>query len=110
VIFLSILFWLAAFAFVTPFLLYPAGLFLLSRLKPQGHLGNATPNVTLVVSAYNEAACLEGKINNALSLTYPKDRFDIMVISDASDDGTDELVQQFAGPAARFVCVVKRSD
>jgi cellulose synthase/poly-beta-1,6-N-acetylglucosamine synthase-like glycosyltransferase len=93
---LSTLFWLATLAFITPFLLYPATLFLLSRLRPKRPPGKAMPSATLVISAFNEALHIQSKIENALALDYPSHLLQVMVISDASDDGTDELVLKFA--------------
>jgi cellulose synthase/poly-beta-1,6-N-acetylglucosamine synthase-like glycosyltransferase len=54
------------------------------------------PSVTLVISAYNEAEVLDGKIRNALALEYPKDRFEIVVASDGSTDATNEIARSFA--------------
>lgn len=55
-----------------------------------------TPTVSLVISAYNEADVIAQKIENALALDYPPASLDIVVISDASDDGTDEIVRRYA--------------
>ena len=54
------------------------------------------PSVTFVISAYNEAAVIRQKIENALALDYPKARLAVAVISDCSDDGTDEIVRAYA--------------
>ncbi|TWU19994.1 glycosyltransferase family 2 protein [Allorhodopirellula heiligendammensis] len=88
-------FWIAAIAFLTPLALYPLSLWLLSQLKPVRRPGKALPTATLVISAYNEREVIGEKIRNALLLDYPADRFDIMVISDASDDGTDDIIREF---------------
>jgi cellulose synthase/poly-beta-1,6-N-acetylglucosamine synthase-like glycosyltransferase len=58
---------------------------------PDGEL----PSVTLLISAYNEVECIAEKLNNSLSLDYPEDKLSVIVISDASDDGTDETVNAF---------------
>lgn len=61
-----------------------------------------TPPLTLVISAYNEAAVIRKKIENALALDYPTDRREIVVVSDASDDGTDEIVREYASQGVRL--------
>lgn len=66
-----------------------------------------TPPVTLVVSAFNEAAVIGEKIRNCLELDYPADRLQIVVVSDASDDGTDEVVR---GYGARGVELLRMPD
>jgi cellulose synthase/poly-beta-1,6-N-acetylglucosamine synthase-like glycosyltransferase len=77
---------------------YPALLWLLVRLRGERPVQRAsmTPSVSLVISAYNEAPVIRRKIENALSLDYPAGALEIVVISDASDDGTDAIVGEFA--------------
>jgi cellulose synthase/poly-beta-1,6-N-acetylglucosamine synthase-like glycosyltransferase len=55
-----------------------------------------TPPVTLIVSAFNEADVIAAKLDNALALDYPRDLLQIVVISDASSDGTDAIVESYA--------------
>jgi cellulose synthase/poly-beta-1,6-N-acetylglucosamine synthase-like glycosyltransferase len=61
-----------------------------------------TPPLTLIISAFNEAAIIRKKIENALALDYPADRREIVVISDASDDGTDDIVRQYESQGVRL--------
>jgi cellulose synthase/poly-beta-1,6-N-acetylglucosamine synthase-like glycosyltransferase len=63
---------------------------------------NVTPFLSLVISAFNEAAVIRRKLENALRLAYPPDKFEIVVISDASDDGTDDIVREFAAQGVRL--------
>jgi cellulose synthase/poly-beta-1,6-N-acetylglucosamine synthase-like glycosyltransferase len=58
--------------------------------------GTGLPRVSLVISAFNEAAVMREKLENALRLDYPIEALQIVVVSDASDDGTDEIVRAFA--------------
>jgi cellulose synthase/poly-beta-1,6-N-acetylglucosamine synthase-like glycosyltransferase len=51
--------------------------------------------VSIVISAYNEDQVIGKKIENSLSLNYPKDKLEIIVISDCSIDRTDEIVKSF---------------
>lgn len=57
---------------------------------------NIEPSLSFVISAYNEAAVIRNKLENALSLDYPKDKRQIVVISDCSSDATDQIVSEFA--------------
>lgn len=61
------------------------------------------PSVTLLISAYNESQVIAAKMDNALALEYPRERLEILVISDASDDGTDEIVQLYSQSGVRLV-------
>jgi cellulose synthase/poly-beta-1,6-N-acetylglucosamine synthase-like glycosyltransferase len=56
------------------------------------------PTVTLVVAAYNEASCIGEKVANTLSLDYPPEKFQMIVGSDGSNDGTDDIVRQTRDP------------
>lgn len=54
------------------------------------------PTVSLLIAAYNEEKIIAEKINNALLTNYPKDKFEIVVVSDGSTDNTDEIVKSFS--------------
>jgi len=66
------------------------------------------PPVTLVVSAFNEAAVIGEKIENCLDLDYPSDKLQIVVVSDASDDGTDEVVKGYAAHGVKLLRMADR--
>jgi cellulose synthase/poly-beta-1,6-N-acetylglucosamine synthase-like glycosyltransferase len=77
---------------------YPLLLAVLARLFYRDiHVGEITPPVTLLISAFNEADVIEAKLKNTLALDYPREHLEVIVISDASSDGTDEIVRSFSG-------------
>ena len=98
----TVLFWLSLALLVYIYIGYP----LLSRLlatlrnrtvhKDEGH----QPVVSVLIAAYNEAGDIEATLRNKLEQDYPADRLEILVISDESDDGTDDIVRQ-VGQIAR---------
>lgn len=55
------------------------------------------PVVTLLIVAHNEEVDIRGRIENALALNYPRDRFEIAIASDGSTDGTNAAVREYAG-------------
>jgi cellulose synthase/poly-beta-1,6-N-acetylglucosamine synthase-like glycosyltransferase len=67
-----------------------------------------TPRVTLVISAYNEADCISAKLDNTLGLDYPKTLLETIVVSDASDDGTDEIVGSYAQHGVKLLRMPQR--
>ena len=91
------IFWLLAALIVFVYAGYPAILFVLPRRAPDlpTSKDDELPDVVLLISAYNEAACIEDKLSNSVTLDYPAEKLKICVISDASDDGTDDLVTGF---------------
>jgi len=89
---------------------YPLFLLLVTRLtKGQPVRRNAiTPPVTLIISAYNEDRVIRRKLENSLGLDYPRDRLDIMVVSDGSDDDTDDIVKEYASRGVRLLRMRER--
>lgn len=84
---------------------YPVLLYLYVRLRggrPVAIDEQALPTLTLVVSAFNEAPVIGRKLENALSLDYPADRFSVVVVSDESTDGTDAIVTASGDPRVRL--------
>lgn len=57
---------------------------------------NALPYVTVVIAAYNEVKIIEDKIRNCMALEYPKDKIEILIGSDGSDDGTDDICKKYS--------------
>lgn len=101
---LQILLWLSLATVALTYVGYPC-LLLLARMFARRQLidGEATPTVSFTISAFNEAATIREKIENTLSLDYPRDRLEITVISDSSDDGTDEIVRGYADRGVRLL-------
>lgn len=50
------------------------------------------PAATLVIPAHNEEAVIEAKLRNFLTLDYPAEKLQALVISDGSSDATVEIV------------------
>lgn len=77
---------------------YPAVLSLLARGRPAWRppAGDDWPTVTITVPSYNEGRSIAATLDRLLTLDYPKDRLQILVISDASTDGTDDVVRAYA--------------
>jgi GT2 family glycosyltransferase len=54
-----------------------------------------TPRVTFIITAYNEAQRLRAKIENTLAQDYPAGQLEVIVASDCSTDGTDEIAREY---------------
>lgn len=61
------------------------------------------PRVSVLIAARNEAAVIRARIENVLRQDYPADRLEVLIVSDASDDGTDEIVMAFDDPRVRLL-------
>jgi len=98
----TVAFWAAAVLLAQTYFLYPLWLLLLSRLRPARRRAplrmRAWPTVSLVVAAHDEAGCIEEKLRNSLQLDYPPDRLEVLIGSDGSTDGTDDVVRANSDP------------
>jgi len=53
------------------------------------------PKLALVIAAHNEQGTIAARLDNALATDYPPDRLLIVVASDGSTDGTNEIVADY---------------
>jgi biofilm PGA synthesis N-glycosyltransferase PgaC len=110
-------FWAATALLVYSYLGYPALLGLLISLRPSAPLRRteATPTVTMLIVAHNEAPALERKVQNCLALDYPVDAREVLVVSDGSTDVTQDVVTRpgdrglrllaLPGPRGKAACI-----
>lgn len=63
------------------------------------------PSVTVILAVYNGAAFIRAKLETLLDLDYPMERVQILVVSDGSTDGTEEVVREFAGRGVTLLAV-----
>ena len=98
----ELLFWVSLGALAWTHAGYPlaAALAAQVRRRPVRRDG-VLPRVTVIVAAHDEEAVIERRLENLLELDYPRDRVEIVVASDASDDRTDELVEAVAARHSR---------
>ncbi len=52
------------------------------------------PFVSVMVPAHNEAVVIEKTVKSLLNLSYPKDRYEIIVINDNSSDNSAEILKR----------------
>lgn len=66
------------------------------------------PVISISLPAYNEEASIGRTIESLLALDYPPDRRQIIVVSDASTDRTDEIVRSYADRGVELVRMAER--
>jgi len=92
------IFWGAALLIAYTYVGYAGWLWLRARLKPWPVLRSPQePYVSIVMVVRNEEQWLENKLQNLLELNYPRERYQIVVVSDGSTDRTDAILHQRAG-------------
>lgn len=96
-IFLQIIFWVAVFIIVWANVGYPLMIILIGKIikKKNKKIDNYEPTVTIMIVAHNEEKVIKKKLENVLKVNYPKDKIEILVSSDNSTDGTNEIVEEF---------------
>jgi glycosyltransferase involved in cell wall biosynthesis len=92
---------------------YPAMLKLLSVLRRtrrsrQARLDGPVPRISIVLPVYNEANVIAATLERILAVDYPVDRRQILVVSDASTDGTDAIVAGFTGRGVELLRMPRR--
>jgi cellulose synthase/poly-beta-1,6-N-acetylglucosamine synthase-like glycosyltransferase len=99
---LPLIFWACFFLVAYTYLLYPAVLFLASsavrlwRGAPVASEAGKLPAVSMIIPAHNEERHLPAKLANLAALEYPKDRLEILFVSDGSTDTTNEILGRAA--------------
>jgi cellulose synthase/poly-beta-1,6-N-acetylglucosamine synthase-like glycosyltransferase len=105
----EVFFWCAALMLAHTYFLYPLSLFVLDGAaqvaqniramrgggarRQEARRAGPKSSVSLVVAAYNEASCIQQKLENSLALQYPAEKFEVLIGSDGSSDGTDDIVR-----------------
>ena len=96
---MTILFWTTILLLLYVYIGYPLLLQLLGTLAGRERVDwrMIEPKVTFFISAFNEEAVIRDKVLNSLSIDYPSDKLEMIVVSDCSTDRTDAIVREFAG-------------
>ncbi|NII23644.1 glycosyltransferase family 2 protein [Pseudoflavitalea sp. X16] len=104
---INIIFWASLFIIFYSYIGYGILLWIILRIKsvfssksrePEtGKPEPAWPAVALVVAAYNEEDFILQKIENTLALDYPKDKLELIFITDGSSDNTPAIISRHPG-------------
>ena len=97
----------AAYAYVG----YPVLLRLLAAVRPRAHRvaePEAWPTISVTIPAYNEERAIAATLDAILAGDYPADRRQILVVSDASSDRTDEIVRGYADRGVELLRIPAR--
>jgi len=103
-----IAFWTAAGLLGYVLLGYPLALVVLGFFCRRRKPGTAEPSVTLIIPVHNEQQVIQEKLENSLSLDYPRDKLQIVVASDGCTDGTVELARSYESRGIRVLAFPQR--
>ncbi|NLA25121.1 MAG: glycosyltransferase [Bacteroidales bacterium] len=100
---LQLIFWICVVAVFHSYVLFPL---ILKLLCPKGNQtkyeNDDEPIVSIVMSAYNEEAVIEDKINSIFKSNYPKEKIEVIIGSDCSSDNTNEIMTRLAEADSRI--------
>ncbi len=98
-IFLLFIFGASVFSLVYSYFIFPFILKLLSKNKKTNQIihqeENELPNVSVLMSLFNEEKIIEEKIKSFFLQKYPKNKIDFYIGSDNSSDNTNSIVSDF---------------
>jgi cellulose synthase/poly-beta-1,6-N-acetylglucosamine synthase-like glycosyltransferase len=106
VIVAKIIFWICFAVCAYIYFGYPALLWAISRFRNRPvREGDVTPRATFVIAAYNEESVIGRKIENVLSLDYPADALEVLVVSNGCTDRTNDIVRRYSDPRVRLIAL-----
>jgi poly-beta-1,6-N-acetyl-D-glucosamine synthase len=102
---MKFVFWFSVSVIVYCYLGYLLFLWIRGHLLPRPvRRGNTEPTVSVLMVVRNEEAVIAGKLKNVLSLDYPPEKLEVVVVSDGSDDRTPAILSDFAqNPRVRTI-------
>lgn len=100
------IFWICLVGASYSYFLYPILLWIIVAAAGRRRslaVGGDPESISVIIAARNEEMKIAAKIENTLALQSPRARVEIFVASDASDDGTDSIVQRYSNRNVRLV-------
>jgi len=104
-----IIFWVSLFLAIFAYFGYPLTLKLFSLVHHQKVLRSSiTPQVSLIITAYNEEKRIREKLENTMKIEYPREMLQIIIASDGSTDKTHDIVREYADRGVELFIVPDR--
>lgn len=83
---------------------YPALMFSLSKLRPRPvQQAPIEPTISVVMAVHNGELHLKNKLENLLGLEYPREKVQVIVVSDGSTDRTGAIAREYASRRVELV-------
>lgn len=101
--------WISAALLLQAYVGHPLAMALAAILRRRPvRREDITPSVTVIVAAYNEQERIADKIENILALDYPKDKLEVIVVSDGSTDRTEEIAGSYEREGVKVLSLPER--
>ena len=112
---LKLIFWLSLIMLIYTYIGYPVLITVLGRLVRRRYAPPCNnrelfdyPTVSIIISVFNESDVIREKIENCLNIDYPKDRLEILIGSDGSTDGTNDIIKLYRNKGIKCFIAKKR--
>lgn len=104
---------IGTFLLLYPYLVYPPLLKLIGALRPAPPVADvasvrAWPTLSITVPVHDEEAQIGELLDSLLALDYPVAQRQILVVSDASRDGTERIVRAYASRGVELLRLEER--
>ena len=97
-------FWASGATILATYVVFPVGLLLRGALMRRPVRSAAIePSVSVIIAARNEAADIGRRLENLAAIDYPRDRFEVVIASDGSEDATTGIVASWADRGVRLL-------
>ncbi len=106
----KLFFWTSLIFIFYTYIGYPILLSIWAKLFPQQIKKSSpkeSPTVSILIAAKDEEKNIGSRIENLLAQNYPKGKIEIIIISDGSEDRTNEIVLEFTEPSQKGKPLVK---
>lgn len=106
-----VLFWGLIILIVYTYLIFPVLIILRGLIWPRPYKSEEIiplPLISVIIAAYNEEKAIGEKLENILSLDYPRDRLEVLIASDGSTDGTDAIIQGYEGRGIKLLSLPRQ--
>jgi cellulose synthase/poly-beta-1,6-N-acetylglucosamine synthase-like glycosyltransferase len=96
-LFILIIFLAALFLIIHSYLIYPLIVLGLSKIHGKTKLKeDLQPDISILISAYNEESIIEKTIRNIFNSDYGREKIEIIIGSDKSEDGTNAILKNLS--------------
>lgn len=101
---MKLVFWCSFFLSAYVYFIYPLVINIFSIVfNKKFKKEKVSPAISVIITAYNEENDIASKIENTLSIEYPKDKTEIIVGSDGSTDKTNEIVRTYKNQGIKLM-------
>ncbi len=105
------LFWILFSLQVYIYIGYPLIIWVVARMRRREESsfdGDYCPFVTVIIPARNEERVIERKLKNTISIDYPSEKMEIIVVSDGSTDSTESIVAKYKYRGVKLISLPER--